>query len=220
MKKIVFAVIGLTLLASCSVKSNEEKALELIEPQIKASLIKPESYELAKLQLDSSFSNSGTSPETFIFLTKINKLYNEYKEHMRDVELAESALSIFASSYGYQSEYEKQQQRKYKADLEKAQRKAASAKEKILDLYKSNKELIMNESQEGEFIGWAADIAYRAETAGGLKIMNESLFFLNKDFTEITYSISEDDMIGVNPDIFQELSFEFENELQELFLEQ
>ena len=111
-------------------------------------------------------------------------------------------------------------QKKYKADLEKAQRKAASAKEKILDLYKSNKELIMNESQEGEFIGWAADIAYRAETAGGLKIMNESLFFLNKDFTEITYSLSEDDMIGVNPDIFQELSYEFENELQNLFLEQ
>ncbi len=220
MKKYVFAVFCLALLASCSVKSNEEKALELIEPQIKASLIKPESYELAKLQLDSSFSNSGTSPENFIFLTKISKLYNEYKEHMRDVELAESYLSIFASSYGYQSEYEKQQQRKYKADLEKAQRKAASAKEKILDLYKSNKELIMNESQEGEFIGWAADIAYRAETAGGLKIMNESLFFLNKDFTEITYSLSEDDMIGVNPDIFQELSFEFENELQELFLEQ
>lgn len=221
MKKFVFAVIGLALLASCSVKSSEEKARELIEPQIKASLIKPESYEFAKLQLDSCFSNSETRPEVFMFLIKTSKLYNEYKKNMSDAESAESSMSIYAPSYGYQTEYDIVMQKKYKADLEKAQRKAATAKEKILDLYKSNKELIMNvQSPEGEFIGWTAAIAYRAETAGGLKIMSESLFFLNKDLTEITNSLTEDDMKDVNPDIFQEISYEFENELQELFLEQ
>ena len=223
MKKIVFAVIGLALLASCSVKSNEEKARELIEPQIKASLIKPETYEFAKLQLDSSFSNSVTSPETFMFLIKISKLYNEYKKNMSDAESAESSMSIYAPSFGYQSEHDKIQQKKYKAEMEKAQRKATRVKEEILDTYKKNKELIMSaqsQSPKSEFIGWAAEIAYRAETAGGLKIMSESLFFLNKDFTEITYSLSEDDMKDVNPEIIDELSYEFEEELQELFLEQ
>lgn len=221
MKKFVFAFISLALLASCSVKSNEEKARELIEPQIKASLIKPESYEFAKLQLDSCFSNSETRPEFLIFLIEISQLYNDYKNHMSDAESAETSMSIFAPSYGYQSEYGKQQQRKYKADLEKAQRKATRAKEKILDLYKSNKELIMSiQSLEGEFIGWTAAIAYRAETAGGLKVMSESLFFLNKDMTEITHSFSKEDMTDLNRENIQELNYEFEKELQELFLEQ
>lgn len=44
-------MMSFALLASCSVKTNEEKARELIEPEVKANLIKPESYEFGKLQL-------------------------------------------------------------------------------------------------------------------------------------------------------------------------
>lgn len=52
MKKGLFAIISLVLLVSCSVKTNEEKARELIEPEIKSHLIKPESYEFAQKQLE------------------------------------------------------------------------------------------------------------------------------------------------------------------------
>ena len=58
MKKVFFAITSLVLLVSCSVKTNEEKARELIEPQVKSNLIKPESYEFAQMQLDSCFSDS------------------------------------------------------------------------------------------------------------------------------------------------------------------
>ena len=68
MKKLFFSFISLVLMASCSVKTNEEKARELIEPEIKANLIKPESYEFANMQLDSCFTNnSERNPDALVF---------------------------------------------------------------------------------------------------------------------------------------------------------
>lgn len=217
MKKLILAFVGLALLASCSVKSNEEKARKLIEPQIKASLIKPESYEFAKLQLDSCFSNSSLRPDAFNLMFELSELYNEYKNHLLEAEMAESNMTIYAPSYGYQSEHDKLQQKKYKADMEKAQRRASAAKEKLLYTFKDNMDLFMSlQSPDREFIGWAAIIDYRVETAGGLKTMSESLFFLNKDLTEITYSISEEKLRSTNPDDIQDIMYEFEEELKEL----
>lgn len=57
MKKGLFTFISLVLLAACSVKTNEEKARELIEPEIKSHLIKPESYEFAQMQLKELFGS-------------------------------------------------------------------------------------------------------------------------------------------------------------------
>ena len=163
MKQILFTVISLTLLVSCSVKSNEEKARDMIEPQIKAQLIKPESYEFDQLQLDSCFSNSKMSPEALMFMLKVAKLYNEYKEHISDAERAESSMTIYAPSYGYQDAHSKLQQKKYKEKMEKAQRKAAAVKEQILQSFKDNMELLMSmESPKREFVGWTAIFDYRA----------------------------------------------------------
>jgi hypothetical protein len=68
----------------------------------------------------------------------VAKLFKEYKEYMSEAEDAESSMTIFAPSFGYQSAHEKQQHEKYKVEMEKAQRKATTAKEKILHLYKDN----------------------------------------------------------------------------------
>ncbi len=170
MKRILYSVISLTLLVSCSVKTNEEKVRELIEPQIKASLIKPETFEFAQLKLDSCFSNSNTNPEIIVLGMKVAQLYKEY---ISDAEQAESNMSIFEPSYGYQSSHSKLKQKKYKEEKEKAERKAAAKKEEILQLYKNNKKLIMSlDSPSHEFIGWCASVSFRAETAGGMKTMS------------------------------------------------
>lgn len=220
MKKVLFTVISLALLASCSVKTNEEKARELIEPQIKASLIKPESYEFAQIKLDSCFSDSQHNPEFVVFAMKVAKLWKEYKDYSSDVERAESSMAIYAPSYGYQSAFGKQQQKKYKAEMEKAKRKAATAKENILQLYQDNKKLLMdynNKSAKHEFIGWAVSFAYRAETAGGMKIMGEDLFYLDKDMTNVTHRFSEEDIKDMQSSDPDDLNYEFEKELKELF---
>lgn len=222
MRKVLFTVISLALLASCSVKTNEEKARELIEPQVKSSLIKPESYEFAQIQLDSCFSDdTQRNPEVIMLGLETAKLWKEYKEYTSDAESAESSMTIYAPSYGYQSAHSKQQQKKYKAEMEKAQRKAADIKEKILQLYKDNKKLFMGfESGKHEFVGWMAAFDYRAETAGGMKTMGAALFFLDKDLTKITYHLTEEDMMEMQSAGIDDLKYEFEDELKDIFGEE
>jgi len=220
MKKIVLFILIILILASCSVKKNEEKARELIEPQLKASLIKPESYEFAQMQLDSCFSDSQHNPEVIAFALKVAKLFNEYKEYTSDAERAESSMTIYAPSYGYQSAHDKQQQKKYKAEMKKARRKAADTKEQIIQLYRDNKKLFTAfQSGKHEFIGWMAVFDYRAETAGGMKTMGEGLFYLNKDLTEITNRFTEEDMREMQSADLDDLKYEFEDELKYFFNE-
>ena len=218
MKKVFFAITSLVLLVSCSVKTNEEKARELIEPKVKSNLIKPESYEFAQMQLDSCFSDSQSNPEVIMFSLEVAKLYKEYKEYSEEAERAESSMTIYAPSYGYQSAHSAQQQKKYKAEMEKAQHKAANAKDKIIKLYKDNKQMFMNiRDGKHEFIGWTVIYGYRAETAGGLKTMGENLFCLNKDLTEITHGFTEDDLQVMQSADFDDLKYEFGDELKDIY---
>ena len=104
--------------------------------------------------------------------------------------------------------------------MEKAKRKAAETKTKILQLYRDNKKLLMAfETGKHEFTGWMAAFDYRAETGGGMKTMGGALFFLNKDLTEITHHFTDDDMIDMQSADIDDLKYEFEEELKEIFEE-
>ena len=225
MKQFLFAILSLAVLIACSNKTKEEsesldpqdKARELIEPQIKASLINPDSYEFSQLRLDSCFSNSKYNAGYIMLGLKVARLFKDYKEYKSDAEEAESRMTIYAPSYGYQSAHSKLKEQKYRAEMEKAQRKASDAKEKILQLIKDNKQVILDlHSDKHEFNGWLADIKYRAETAGGLKRMGEDVFFLNKDMTEITYHITEEDMKDLQTAGLEDIQYELEEELKEI----
>ena len=221
MRKVLMAIISLALLTSCSVKTNEEKAREIIESDIKANLIKPESYEFAQIKIDSCFSDSQYNPEALTFAMSVAKLYQEYKGYASEAERAESSMTIYAPSFGYQDAHSKQQQRKYKAEMEKAQLKAADTKAQIIQLYKENKDLLLNmESGKHDFIAWAVTFGYRAETAGGLKTMGGALYFLNKDMTEIIQRFTEDDMKDMQTEDLQDIKYDFEEELKEIFGEE
>lgn len=219
MRKGLFAIISLVLLASCSVKTNEEKARELIEPEIKSHLIKPDSYEFAELQLDSCFSDdTHRNPEAIVFALKLAKLWNEYKKYSSDAERAESLMTIYAPSFGYQDAHSKQQQKKYKAEMEKAKRKAADAKSNILQLYKDNKKLFKNINDgKHEFVGWMAAFGYRVETADGIKTMGHALYYINHDLTEVTHRFTDEDLIDMRTADLDDLNYEFEEELKDLF---
>ena len=225
MKKLIFsllAIVSLGFLVSCSTKTNEAKARELIEPEIKANLIKPESYELAQIKLDSCFSDSQYNPEVLTFAMNVAKLYREYKEFVSDAEDAESSMTIYAPSYGYQSTHSKQQYKLHKAEMEKAQRRAADKKDQIIKLYKDNKDFLIGMKSGKlrvghEFIAWAVTFGYRAETAGGMKTMGGALYYLNKDMTEIIHRFTEDDMKDMQSTDLQDINYEFENELKEIF---
>lgn len=228
MKPFLFAILSLIVLISCSIKTNEEKnsepidpqekARELIEPEVKANLINPESYEFSQLKLDSCFSDSKYNADLMMFAIKASKLYEDYKEYKSDAEEAETFMSFYEPSFGYRSAHSRQQEQKYKSEMEKALRKASAAKENILQLYKDNKQLLLNlKSGKHEFTGWVATFIYRAETAGGLKRMDEVLYFLNKDITEITNYITKEDLDDFQTEDLEDIKYDFEEELKEIF---
>lgn len=219
MKKFLFITICMVLMASCSVKTNEEKARELIEPDVKEHLIKPDVFEFAEFQLDSCFKDDPhLNPDAMMFSMKLVKLYNDYKEFTKEAERAESCMTIYDSSYGYQSAHSKLQEEKYKAEMERAQLKAANAKQKILQLYKENQQMIENfNNGKHEFMGWTAIFSFRTETAGGHKIMGGAVYYLNKDLTEITHRLSEEDVKELQENNLEDIKYELGEELSKMF---
>lgn len=224
MKQFLFVILSLAVLIACSNKTKEEsesldpqdKARELIEPQIKADLINPDSYEFSQLELDSCFTNDQNA-EVFMLSLKVARLYKDYRKYMSDAEEAESFMSIYEPFDGYQDSYDKREEQKYRAEMEKAQRKASAVKEKILQLLKDNKQVILDlHSDKHEFTGWLAILKYRAETGGGQKTIGEDAFFLNKDMTKITYHLTEEDMKDLQTAGLEDIQYELEEELKEI----
>lgn len=221
MKKILFVFTCLASLASCTVKSNEEKARELIEPIVKASLIKPESFELAELRLDSCFTDDPERNADVVALgIKLAEQYKDYKDNLADADDAESYMSIYAPSYGYSSAHSKVEYRQYKEKMEIAKKKANAAKENIVQLFKDNQKLLENlNSRKHEFTGWMAICSYRAETAGGMKTIGKRLLFLNKDMTEVTLHLDEEDMLKIKNSGIEDAKYELGDELKDLFVD-
>ena len=73
------------------------------------------------------------------------------------------------------------------------------------------------EKRKHELAGWAATLAYRAETAGGMKTMGTLLYFIDKDFTEIVACITEEDQVFLHSADFDDLKYEFEDEIKDIF---
>ena len=87
MKKSLFTIIVLALMASCSVKTNEEKARDLIESFLKNSLYShyhynPEQYTHAKIKLDSCLrDHKKINPEIKVYIGALKgkeKFYEKF----------------------------------------------------------------------------------------------------------------------------------------------
>lgn len=220
MKKILFILsFASILLASCSAPdpTPEEKAKNLMEQLTQNNLVKPDSYEFIDMKFDSCFYGSQVSPEVFQFVIELGKLYSKYEEFKRKADNAETNLAIFAPSpYGYDSAFEKQQRKQYKEEFDKANRKKEDSKEKILQLYKNNAELLQAVAVGGgEFTGFYGILQYRAETNGGYTRPGENLFFFDKTVTNVVAAYNGDELQDLS--ILEDINYEFEAELSQLF---
>lgn len=216
MRESFFTALVALLLMSCSSPSNEQKALRLIEPEVKSHLLKPESYKFSEIQLDSCFADDPThNPKSFVFAIKLSSLYKEYKNFAKEAEHALSLKSIYSPSRGYYSEHEKVQYNKYNKEYEIVKRKADDRKAQIISLYKSNVDLFKaSVNGKHEFLGWAALFFYTAETAGGYESSGSKLLFLDKDLKKITYSFGEEDVKGLEDNPIEDVQYEFEEEIK------
>lgn len=218
MKKIFYILLSAILIfVSCSSPSPEEQAKKLMEQLTMKNLVKPDSYEFVDMKFDSCFYGSQISPEVFQFVIELSQLYSDYNEFKRKSNIAEQHLAIYAPSpYGYDSAINKLQRKQYQEEFDKANRKKEDNKAKILQLYKDNTDLIKAFANGGgEFTGFFGVLQYRAETNGGYKRNGEDLYFFDKNITNVVAAYSGDEFQDLS--ILEDINYEFEAELAELF---
>ena len=183
MKKLLF-IIGLfvTVLVSCN-QSPEEKADALIKDAVKKVLYKPETYKPVETKVDSAFAPYD-DPEFFQLLADYGNLYIAYQEVEMKAKNAKSSMAIHSGSY--QSEYAKNEYQEakeeydeYSAQMENMQAKGEKLLQKIDEMAKG----------ERKFIGFKAFHNFRADNNAGQTLIGNTVFYIDKDFKEITYSL-------------------------------
>lgn len=205
------------LFVSCT-QSNEEKAMALIETDMNQTLLYPSSFEVAKMELDSCFKDDqARNAETFKFGYEIATLYKKYKEAQQNVKHAESSMSIYADSYRMGYDFGVQQYKQHEEERDQAMAKAESYKEEIIQLIKNNIEIINDIiSKKHEFDGFMTVLSYRAKNNAGNVVMDEVLYFFDKDLTKIIARYGQKDLIGLQGFDYNDVKLDFEEELSSL----
>lgn len=184
MKKVVF-VIGLfiSVFISCS-KSPEQKADALIKDALKKSLYKPETYKPVETKVDSAFAPY-EDPEFLKLLSDYGILNMKYQEVEMNAKTAKTTMAIHSGPY--HSEFDKNQYQdakeeydKCKAEMERMQAKGDKLLQEIDKFAKA----------ERRFVGYKAFHNYRADNNAGQTLIGNTVFFIDKDFKEITFSMT------------------------------
>lgn len=162
---IGFALIGLGLFSfvSCTM-SNERKAKNKIEHQLKVSLHDYDSYESVEFgKLDSAFSSAYDLPECKDALSQADNFTEQGNSKVEDAKL-----------YGQLGLYEKQ--REY-AQWGKELFDSATHYLKIAEQ--------LNSKFKPEFIGWEMTHTFRANNANGNKVIAHRKYYFDKEMTRI-----------------------------------
>ncbi len=186
MKKIFYMAFVAIMMVACS-QSKEQKAEALIKESLKKSLYKPETYKPVETKVDSAFAPYD-DPEFFEELAELGKISYEYQGLEEKAKRAKSSMSIWSgpymSAYG-RNEYQeaKAEYEEISAKIEKLKTKGKKQYEKVVKLLQSSR----------KFIGYKAVHNYRADNNAGNTLIGNSIFFIDKNFEEITYSVEIED---------------------------
>lgn len=150
---------------------------------MKKSLYKPETYKPVETKLDSAFAPYD-DPKFFEELAELGKMNSEYEELESKAKHAKSSMAIWSGPY--MSAYGRNEYREAKSDYEEANAKLERLKTKGRKQF----EKIANMLQESnKFIGYKAVHNYRADNNAGNTLIGNTIFFIDKNFEEIIYSM-------------------------------
>ena len=194
MKKFFYLALVAVLMTACA-QSLEQKAEALIKESLKKSLYKPETYKPVETKVDSAFAPYD-DPKFFAELVEFGKTNSEYENLEFKAKQAKSSMSIWSGPY--QTAFGKNQYEEAKAEYEEA----SAEIEKIMKKGKKQFDRIVRMVKESrKFIGYKAVHNYRAENNAGNNLIGNTIFFINKDFKEITCSMEVEEYNKVQEDI-------------------
>jgi hypothetical protein len=208
MKNLFYLLLVVVIVVACG-QSNEKKAEALIKEELKKSLYKPDTYKPIETKVDSAFAPYD-DPNFFKLLEKMNELNSEYERLESKMKSSKSSMLLWSGSY--QSAFDKNIYKEAKDKYEEAEASMEKLKVKIAERYK---ELISKIHAKREFIGYKVSHNYRADNNSGNTLIGNTIFFIDKDFKEVTYSIDDEDYNAVK-DIIEQL----EEHVKEVELQQ
>ena len=133
--------------------------------------------------MDSAFAPYD-DPAFFEELAKLGKMNSEYEELESKAKHAKSSMAIWSGPY--MSAYGRNEYQEAKSDYDEANAKL----EKLKTKGRKQFEKIANMLQESnKFIGYKAVHNFRADNNAGNTLIGNTIFFIDNNFEEITYSM-------------------------------
>ena len=196
MKKFFYLAFLTLVLVACS-QSQEQKAEVLIKESLKKSLYKPETYKPVETKVDSAFAPYD-DPAFFKELVELGKMNSEYEELEEKAKRAKSSMAIWSGPYQTafgRNEYQeaKEEYDEANVQIEKLKTKGKKQYEKVVSMLQS----------ERKFIGYKALHNYRADNNAGSTLIGNTFFFIDENFTEVRYSMEEEEYEQVQNAISQ-----------------
>lgn len=168
MKKTLLLVCAITALCSCG-KSNEDKAREVIESELKTTMKDWNSYEFVEMsKVDSAFTLFMDSQEGKVIRelqSALSSKKTEYEVNSRYPELYKERIQVMRDSIPIIEH------------MEDSLKNVYDTKEK---------------EYKGNFIGYRVKFKYRGNNSLGGKEISSSIYFFNPEITQITDRISLD----------------------------
>ena len=196
MKKFIYLSFLTLVLVACS-QSQEQKAEVLIKESLKKSLYKPETYKPVETEVDSAFAPYD-DPAFFEELAELGKMNSEYEVLEEKAKSAKSSMAIWSGPYQTafgRNEYQeaKEEYDEANAQMEKLKTKGKKQYEKVVSMLQS----------ERKFIGYKALHNYRADNNAGSTFIGNTFFFIDENFTEVRYSMEQEEYEQVQKAISQ-----------------
>ena len=196
MKKFFYLAFLTLLVVACS-QSQEQKAEVLIKESLKKSLYKPETYKPVETKVDSAFAPYD-DPVFFEELAELGKMNSEYEVLEEKAKSAKSSMAIWSGPYqtafGRNEHQEaKEEYDEANAQMEKLKTKGKKQYEKVVSMLQS----------ERKFIGYKALHNYRADNNAGSTLIGNTFFFIDENFTEVRYSMEQEEYEQVQKAISQ-----------------
>ena len=206
MKKILFALTGLVLMA-CS-QTPEQKAEELAQKEIKKSLYKPDTYQAVETKLDSAFAPYDTK-ELYTEMSELVKLLNDYSEIEKKANDAQYEMEMWSDPFI--SSVSKAEYNRAKAEFDKYSSQLEQFKEKIKISWLAVDSLTKAEKQ---FVGFKVFHNYRADNNAGNTLIGNHVLFVDPNIENVFFSMDMEEYNG-----FQESIKQFLEQAESLNLE-
>lgn len=183
---LMLIVMAMPLMVACS-QTPEQKAEVLIKDQLKKTLYNPDTYKPVDTKVDSAFAPYD-DPETFAAIKDLMTVSNEAMSLEEEMQDNKKHMAIYSGPY--QSALDKIE---YAEAKEKLEENSAQHEKMMKKVQEKMQDVVAKFKAERKFIGFKAIHNFRADNNAGNTLIENQIFYMDKDMNNIIYTMGEDE---------------------------